>query len=207
MPLMKIQKTGKQSAWALWFISETETELAEEIADRMDEQIIHPSKRLEWLAGRILLKTLVEQFGMDYHGIAKDEFGKPFLKQHPHLISLSHSYPYVAAQIDLVHEVGIDIEQPKEKLLNIAHRILSPHELDDAGTDIVKHCVYWCAKEAMYKTYGKRGLHFADQLHVAPFSLHRLGDLQGTIHVDDQHREVALTYSIQPDYVLVRTKN
>ena len=206
MPLLKIQKTDKQSGWALWFITEQEPQLIIASGEKVDDSIVSNIKRLEWLAGRALIKALVEQCGLEFHGIDKDEFGKPFLKEYSHPISLSHSYPYVAAQIDTKIEVGIDLEQPKSKLLNIAHRVLSPTELEDAGTDVIKHCIYWCAKEAMYKAYGRRGLHFADQLLVAPFELMRGGDLAGKIIVNGSNRELELTYSVQPDYVLVHTK-
>jgi len=206
MPLIKLQKTGNQSAWALWFISETEQEFNATLEEQPEPTIINTTKRLEWLAGRMLLQQLAEQFGLAYQGTIKDEFGKPFLKKLPHHISLSHSYPYVAAQIDLNHEIGIDLEQPKSKLLNIAHRVLSPSELIDAGSDITKHCVYWCAKETMYKAYGKKGLHFSDQLQVTPFTLHHAGELYGKINANDYSRDLIMTYLIQPDYVLVLTK-
>jgi phosphopantetheinyl transferase len=206
MPLLKIQKTDKQSGWALWFITEQESELTEASGEQVDSSIVSYTKRLEWLAGRALIKSLVEQCGLEFHGIDKDEYGKPFLKKYSHPISLSHSYPYVAAQIDPAIEVGIDLEQPKSKLLNVAHRVLSVTELEDAGNDITKHCIYWCAKEAMYKSYGKRGLHFADHLLVAPFELMRGGDLKGKIIANGNSRELKLVYSVQPDYVLVYTK-
>lgn len=206
MPLIKIHRTSNQGAWALWYITETEQELISLLQEMPESTIIHSIKRREWLAGRILLQQLTEQFGGKYQGIVKDEFGKPFLKNLPHQISLSHSFPYVAAQIDLKHEIGIDLEQPKTKLLNIAHRILAPDELKDAGTNMVKHCVYWCAKEAMYKVYGKKGLFFLDQLHIEPFTLENTGDIYGKIKVDEITRHLIMTYFIQPDYVLVLTK-
>lgn len=206
MPLLKIQKTDKQSGWALWFITEQESELTEASGEQVDSTIVSYTKRLEWLAGRALLKSLVEQCGLEFHGIVKDEFGKPFLRGYTHPISLSHSYPYVAAQIDSKIEVGIDLEQPKSKLLNIANRVLSATEFQDAGNDVIKHCIYWCAKEAMYKSYGKRGLHFADHLLISPFELKRSGDLEGRIIANGAQRELELAYSVQPDYVLVHTK-
>jgi phosphopantetheinyl transferase len=206
MPLIKIQPISNQSAWALWFISEKERELISSFNEIPESSIVHPIKRLEWLAGRMLLQQLTAQFGLQYFGTTKNEYGKPFLKNYEHHISLSHSFPYVAAQIDLHHEIGIDLEQPKAKLLTIAHRILAPTELKDAGTDVVKHCVYWCAKEAMYKVYGKKGLFFLDQLEIKPFILKNSGDLYGTIHTNESHRNLEMTYLIQPDYVLVHTK-
>lgn len=206
MPLIKIQNMGKQSAWAIWFISEEEQEFTSLMEERPDSTIMNFTKRLEWLAGRALLRQLSEHVGIDYVGTTKDEFGKPFLIKHPHHISLTHSFPYVAAQIDLQDEIGIDLEQPKSKLLTIAHRILSPTELMDAGHDVIKHCVYWCAKETMYKAYGKKGLHFSNQLQVKPFVLLNAGDIYGRINANEISRDLTMTYLIQPDYVLVHTK-
>ncbi len=205
MPLIKIQNTGKQGAWALWFISEKEDELISPL-EKPESTLLHATKRLEWLAGRKLIQQLIEHLGFEYQGIIKDEFGKPFLKNLPHHISLSHSFPYVAVQIDLNNEIGIDLEQPKPKLLTIAHRILAPSELTDAGSDVVKHCVYWCAKETMYKVYGKKGLFFLDQLRIEPFTLKNAGDIVGEINAPENPRQLTMTYLIQPDYVLVHTK-
>ncbi len=104
--------------------------------------------------------SLSNHLGFRYFVVKKDAFGKPFLEKYPHHLSLSHSFPYVAAQLNYDQPVGIDLEQPKAKILKIAPRIFSPIELADAGTDVIKHTVYWCAKEAMYKIHGKGNLHF-----------------------------------------------
>ncbi len=205
MPILKVQKTNKHSRWGLWYISETENELKKIVDADIDSSIIHTQKKLEWLAGRALLKELVFQSGFEYKGTTKDEFGKPHLLEHALFISLSHSYPYVAAQIDSNQPVGIDLEQPKPKLLNIAHRVLSPEELAHAGMDITKHCVYWCAKEAMYKLYGKRGLHFSSDLLVDNFTLANSGNLKGTIIAQGNIQHTELSYIVQPDYILVYT--
>jgi len=206
MPLFKIEHTAKESAWGIWHIAEREEELVFHAAEQCPEELISPSKRLEWLAGRVLIRTLLERVNVSSAGVMKDEFGKPFLKALPHQISLTHSYPYVAAQIDLRHSVGIDLEQPKQKLLAIGPRVLSATELTDAGNNIVKHCVYWCAKEALYKIYGKRGLHFANQLNIEPFLLKESGELKGFITVNGQKQNVNLIYQVHPDFVLVLTK-
>jgi 4'-phosphopantetheinyl transferase len=206
MPLQKIENTGRESGLAIWLIEESEQELAFASFEQCPEEIVSPQKRLEWLAGRVLIRKLVEQNGLVYAGIHKDEFGKPFLRELPHHISLSHSFPHVAAQLDVKSTVGIDLEQPKEKLLAIAPRILSPVELKDAAANITKHCVYWCAKEAMYKVYGKKGLHFAHQLNIEPFELNSAGFLKGTIIVNDQKQNVDLVYQIETNFVLVYAK-
>lgn len=206
MPLVRAEMTGDGSAWGLWQITETEEELSYEAFESVPDDIIAPSKRKEYLAGRALVKTLAEKVGVQYSGIRKDEQGKPYLKDQSHEISLSHSSPYVAAQIHEREAVGIDIEQPKEKLLRVAPRVLSSSEEDDAGNDVVKHCVYWCAKEAMYKLYGKRGLHFNSQLNLDPFELKRSGELQGYIRANGIPTLVNLGYVVKDDYVLVYTR-
>ena len=206
MPQVKIQKQGKESGWALWYITESEVELTDVSGEYCPDEILNHQKRLEWLAGRALMKTFVEFNGLSYRGIHKDNYGKPYLNDLPHQISLSHSFPYVAAQLDVTHSVGVDVEQPKEKLLKIAHRIMNAEELADAGTNIIKHCIYWCAKETLYKIYGKRGLTFSEHLNLKPFHLENSGTLQGLISGMDSKIQINLAYSVQQDYVLVYTK-
>lgn len=206
MPLQELHplKSGKI---ALWNITEDETVLSNELKlESCPTNIISPQKRLEWIAGRILIQHLANSVQIPFLGILKDEFGKPFLRESNYHISLSHSYPYVAAQIHPEHSVGIDIEQPKEKLLKIAPRILDTTELQDAGTDIVKHCIYWCAKEALYKVYGKRGLLFTHHLHLNPFSRKDFGDLKGWIEANGTQEFVDLHYIVTKNFVLVHTK-
>ena len=206
MPLTQIQKTGRESAWALWLINESEEELSFAALESAPEEIISPQKRLEYLAGRALIKELATQFDLEYAGLRKDEFGKPYLKNWPHEISLSHSYPYVAAQIHAQKAVGIDVEQPKDKLLRIASRVLSAEEEQDASTNVTKHCVYWCAKEALYKIYGKRGLHFNHQLNIQPFELRSNGTLKGKI-THEIIQSIDLGYVVGKDFVLVFTQH
>jgi 4'-phosphopantetheinyl transferase len=205
MPVVKMNKVGKESSWALWLISETESELTFHVQETCPEEIVSSLKRLEWLSGRALVKSLLEKQGLEYQGLRKDEFGKPFLKENDHQISISHSYPYVAVQIHSSKSVGIDLEQPKEKLLRIAHRVLSPEELKDAGKNVTKHCVYWCAKETMYKIYGRRGLHFETQLNLVPFQLQKNGLLKGKVNAPDLQTDVELAYVIESEYVMVYT--
>src|SRR5690606_17907428 len=98
-----------------------------------------------------------------------------------HHISLSHSYPYVTVIIDTEKSVGIDLEHFKSKLLRIAPRMFSPLELKDAGNSVEKNCVYWSAKEALMKVYGKKDLVFSENLLVESFKLESTGVLTGHI--------------------------
>jgi len=207
MPLEKIETSGTRH-WALWKISESEDDLAQRVAmgEKISGAIINPNKRLEWLAGRVVVKELMQHVGLTFQGITKNEFGKPFLAGYAHHLSLSHSYPYVAAIIDAHEPVGIDLEQPKEKLLKIAARVLDPSELQNAGSDVIKHCVYWCAKETLVKIHGKKDLIFAENMKIKPFSLANEGTITGSIIVSNSETTIPLYYRVTENFVVVFNK-
>jgi phosphopantetheinyl transferase len=204
MPLENIHK-GADRTWALWKIEENEETLqglisADEVAP---ESIANPFKRLEYLAGRLLLKQLLAEWNIDYKGIVKDQHGKPFLRDLDIHISMSHSYPYVAAVADRHNVVGIDLEQPKDKLLRIGPRVLNARELQDASHDITKHCIYWCAKEALIKIYGKKDLVLSKNLAISPFLIQKKGFLTGSIIVNGIQNTIPLYYEVYDNFVVV----
>lgn len=204
MPLEKLEATTEY-AWGLWHVRETEELLMDEIREfeTIPANIRHEQKRLEFCVGRVLSKTLLEKLGGSFAGIVKDEFGKPFFKNSTYQLSLSHSYPYVGALIHKSKSAGIDVEQIKGKLLKIAPRIMHPRELQDAGTDETKHCVYWCAKEALVKIYGKKDLTFAENLVISPFELKNKGNITGRIIVNHTETAIPLYYEVHPGFTVV----
>ncbi len=206
MPLEKlVVELGR--TWALWRIEEEEETLAETVPfEKISDTITSPQKRLEWIAGRVLVKEVMEAMDLNFQGIVKDEFGKPFPEGYDYQLSLSHSFPFVAVLLDKYESVGIDLEQPKEKLLRIAPRIHSEDELKDAGTDIIKHCIYWCAKETLIKIYGKKDLIFSENMKILPFQRQMQGDIIGKIIVKDVERVIPLYYQVTPEFVLVFNK-
>jgi 4'-phosphopantetheinyl transferase len=206
MPIVE-QEVTPNRAWGLWKMEESEDWLHHEVEQNtsIPSTITHPNKRLEYFAARVLVKQLVGQMGLIFHGISKNDFGKPSLINHPFNISLSHSYPYVTALIDRVKPVGIDLEQPKEKLLSVAPRMFQQDELLDAGESITKHCVYWCAKETLLKVYGKKDLTFAKDLIITPFPLQKSGLLIGRIIDSNHETRLTLYYAVRKDFVIVYT--
>lgn len=204
MPLENLHKNSN-SAWALWKIEEDERTLHEQVAafEKIPTNLSNAFKRLEFLAGRVLIKHILNAWDLDYRGLAKDEFGKPFLQDHSIHVSLSHSYPYVAAVIHFDKTVGIDLEQPKEKLLKIGPRVLDTIELEDAGADVVKHCIYWCAKESLIKIYGKKDLILSKNLKIQPFLREKEGKLIGRIIVDNYDTAIPLQYFVFENFVVV----
>lgn len=208
MPLEKIE-ANDGNPWALWKIEERESDLKEAIDsfEQVPHTLRNDVKRLEWLAGRRLVKLLMENMGLRFKGIVKDTYGKPFPADSSFQLSLSHSYPYVAAYLHANRSVGIDLEQPKSKLLTIAPRVLDEPELIDAGQNIMKHCIYWCAKEVLVKVYGKKDLVFAENLKIGPFTLVSSGEIIGRIVVASKETIVPLYYEVHPDFAVVLNKS
>jgi phosphopantetheinyl transferase len=204
MPLEKIV-IGKDRAWALWRIVEDEATLTDRVAqvESMPDNLTHSSKRREWLAGRVVLQELFAALSLTFMGITKNDFGKPFPLGYDHHVSLSHSFPFVAALVDKNGPAGIDLEQPKVKLFRVAHRIFHRDELKDAGNDLIKHCVYWCAKETLIKIYGKKDLTLAEHLLIDPFQLAEAGDIRGRIIAGGTESVIPLHYEVYPGFVLV----
>lgn len=205
MPLEKLEKRSDQTVWGLWHIRETEAEVMQPICDfeSIPQNITHEQKRLEFCVGRLLAKTLLEKLDIKFEGIVKDQFGKPFFKNNSYQLSLSHSYPYVGALIHKTQSAGIDVEQFKPKLLKIAPRIMHPEELLDAGTNEIKHTVYWCAKETLIKVYGKKDLTFAENLLISPFELQKQGSINGRIIVNNTETAIPLYYEVHNSFAVV----
>lgn len=207
MPIVKIENISDNSSVILWEVTETFeelTNLGKEQGIQPPETDIHNEiKKMEWTVGRLALKALIESIGLEYEGIIKDEHGKPHLKEIAGEISLTHSFPWIGAIYNAEKTVGIDWEQPKLKMLRIAHKFLSDKELEHAQEDINKICVYWCAKEALYKLYGKKSIIFKEQLPIEPFNLSDDFEVIGSIVVDNNiHRHKLIVKKIKGNYLV-----
>jgi 4'-phosphopantetheinyl transferase len=205
MPLENLHSNADH-AWALWRITEDEEWFTSQVNpfETIPENLTNQFKRLEFLAGRVLLKELLRKWKLPFEGLTKDEAGKPFFKNLDVHLSLSHSYPYVAAIVDRKKIVGIDLEQLKEKLLRIAPRVLSSTELEDAAHDLTKHCIYWCAKETLIKIYGRKHLTLSKNLAIDPFVLQKNeGLITGKIIADDMVATIPLKYLVYDNFIVV----
>lgn len=199
---------ASDSIWGFWKIAEDEPTLAAKVpAEKLPNGVVNPSKRLEFLAGRALVSELLQHWNLPYERLTKDPYGKPYLGGSSIHLSLSHSYPYVAAILHRSKNVGIDLEQPKQKLLRIAPRVLHADELRNAGDNVIKHCIYWCAKEALIKIYGKKDLIFSENLLVAPFELQSRGYLIGRIIANNVETAIPLEYIVYDNFVVAVSRN
>jgi 4'-phosphopantetheinyl transferase len=165
----------------------------------------HPIKQLEWLASRTCVKYTVELLEHNYQGIEKDEHNNPYLSEIQGFVSLSHTSNYAVAIVSLEEEVGIDIEKISDKLSRVAHKFLSESERLHAGNDLLKMCIYWCAKESLYKWYGKKNLSFKENIYIELFE-EKPAMVKGEIFIDGVLKtEHQLEVFYVEDYVVTAT--
>ncbi|MTI33364.1 4'-phosphopantetheinyl transferase family protein [Xanthovirga aplysinae] len=199
MTVAKLEKLNGNSSWCLWEINESETDLFNALP-AYDQKVFqklnisHSGRRLEWLAARNSIKQLAESLGIAYKGVIKDEHGKPLLKDQSLHVGITHSFPFAAGVIHRTKAVGIDIEKVQEKLLRLGSRFLKDSELQDADFILEKLCVYWTAKETLYKIHGKKRLAFKENLHIEPFHLAKKGTLKGIIEQNENKNHHQILY-------------
>jgi 4'-phosphopantetheinyl transferase len=160
-------------------------------------------KLLEWYCSRYLLHIMSNR---EIRGAClKDEFGKPYLKNSDYHISMSHSHEFTAV-IASRNRVGIDIQYKVEKIYRIAGRVLSDKEMEDLqkiySLDALH--VYWGAKEAMYKIYGRKEIEFKKELIVDAFTVEDNRVITtGRIIKESIKIECCIKAQILREYVLV----
>jgi 4'-phosphopantetheinyl transferase EntD len=75
-------------------------------------------------------------------------------------VSITHCRSYAAVAVDSSAAVGLDIEEPRKQLANVAPRVLSPSELAIYGARYSGLLQAWTLKEALYKAALTPGLDF-----------------------------------------------
>src|SRR5690606_34983122 len=160
---------------SLWRIEESTEELLSHLqlngSERAYLRRIDKGKRTaHWLGTRVLLRKMLQTDG--YIVCPSDENGKPYLSNFPQKISLTHSFDYAGVMLSDNGEVGIDLERMSDKITRIADRFLKPGELEfvPEANHVPQLYACWCAKEAVYKLQGKKGVSFRDHMQIEPFS-------------------------------------
>lgn len=162
MPLYREWSSDPYSLAAIWEIKEPESFFMEKTGITSD--IRNEKKRLEHLAGRFLLKHLEKDFPLLH--IKSDEHDKPRVAHNQFYFSISHSFPYVAAVISPQVECGIDIQVWHPHIERLQHKFLSKREQLFFHNEPELITAAWCAKEAVYKWQGRRGIEFIEHLPI-----------------------------------------
>ena len=134
---------------------------AEDVASAMRFQ--NEKRRREHLAWRrIVRRELGSKVHIDYNDV-----GAPIVDTADRWISVAHGGERVAVVI-ADSPVGVDIESISRDFDRVAPRYMTEEELT-LSEDSRWACFVWCAKEAMYKLYGRRGVELRGELRVDSF--------------------------------------
>lgn len=207
MPLLLHEKIPPAGELGLWEITEADDFYLEKLqlvaSEKEYIQTLKGRRKSEWLAGRYLLHYMS---GRATRGACvKDKFGKPHLENSSYQISLSHSHG-VAAVIAAPNSVGIDIQKIVGKIERIAHKYMRPEEFSSLTEETrLEHLhVYWGAKEALYKAYGRRELDFRAHIHISPFAYDlKNGFCSGQVIKEDFQAYYQIWYERRDDFILV----
>lgn len=159
---------------------------------------------LEWLSVRLLLYRLLNR----NCEISYQANGKPRLDGLDTHISISHSKDKIALIINFQKPTGIDIQKISKKLHAIKHKFLHPEELSQQPSlSVEKLCVYWSAKEAIYKVYGHPEIFLRD-IVLKDFRYDQQGsELFARLAIEGKAESFKLRYETVEDYILAYVLN
>jgi 4'-phosphopantetheinyl transferase len=132
------------------------------------------------------------------------QYRKPFLSSHDTHISITHSHDMLLIISNKKENTGVDVELIRDKVKNIQHKFLCREELDFAQNETEKLVILWAAKEAMYKTYGEKGIDFAKDMRVQSFKSNE-ANFYGELNAENSKKKYLLHKEKRGNYILVYT--
>lgn len=207
MPIWK-QWSSEGALWGIWKITESPEELRAMLVSDLPyqtemEALKSPSRKLEYLAVRVLLKVLVAGEEL---AIAHLPSGQPYLPGDFRRISISHTRGYAAVGIHSSALPGIDIEQVAERVLKVTSRFIRPDEFlerEDLSPErqLEGALLYWSGKETLFKLLETDEVDFLAHLQILPF----LPQVSSTMHAREyrtgMNRSFDLSYLVTSDFV------
>lgn len=192
--------------WGVWKTDETPEELlamlphGRKYRDAM-QCFKSEYRRLEWLAVRVLLYTLLgEEKEIVYY-----PSGKPYLADSSASLSISHTKGYVALVLGAWgKDVGIDIEQYTEKVRKVAHKYMREDEEATVfhGTETWSLLLHWSAKETVFKCLNAAGVDFRNHIRILPFTVNEEGAFSAEEYRTPEKRRFTIRYYLFTDFVL-----
>ena len=192
MPVFK-QYTESSYKWGIWKTSESLEEL---LALLPHKEFTAVSRKLEWLAVRVLLYTMLgEEKEIHYYSN-----GGPYLADGSFSISISHTKGYVAVLLgEPGKRVGIDIECYSERVRKVAHKFMREDEKKSLfkGTETWSLLLHWSAK-----CMNASDVDFREHLHVIPFTPDEQGVFSAAEYRTAEKQIFQIYYYLFSDFVL-----
>ena len=162
--------------------------------------------------GFMAVRLLLQHLGYSDFDLYYDEFGKPHISQKSKVksqksgevhISISHSNGFSGIVIS-DKNVGLDIEQLKEKTLRIAARFMDVAHLENLSDSekIKKATVIWGIKEVVFKIKNEIGISFPDHISEYDFAFE---DKKTTaqLHFNNRIEYFETVFDSVEDYIYV----
>ncbi len=177
MPLLRfnrLEAIGRERSVRIyiWRTDESEEELCAMLPPEYGyrevacERYSSPARRVEWLAGRVLLHCVA---GIS-SPVAYTAEGRPTLPNYPLHISFSHSGPFVALALG-TEPLGIDLEIWGARALRLAPKYLDTNEQSLLCTlELAPEAaavLLWSAKESVYKRAGNSGTSLLQHIRLS----------------------------------------
>lgn len=152
MPLVYQQNINATTKIGVWNITENEEFFLKKVP--LKREIHHWHKRLQHLAGRLLLKEMHPGFPLSLIKIADTK--KPYLENEPYHFSISHCGNFAAVVVSTTHRVGVDVELLSPKIERLQQKFMNEEELPV----LYRQCpmpvmqsltLYWSVKESVFK--------------------------------------------------------
>lgn len=197
MPLLLTQKIDAHTWLGIWQLQEPEADLYAALPPHADISAlagkVHARRRQEWLASRVLVYRLLQNFTAEPLVLARTEEGMPYFPGNPLYVSITHSPHLAAVLLSDKYKVGIDIELITPKALRVADKFLTEVEKRHTDSDEKMTCLYWSAKETLYKLYSRKRLVLKENLLICPAPEPNV--LLGRVHTENFSK----LYQIQHD--------
>ena len=116
----------------------------------------------------------------------------------------NRQYPDNFTAIDVVHDIGLDIEILKEKTLKIAPRFMDVSHLENLNEEekIKKATVVWGIKESIFKVKNEVGISFTDHIFETPFSFEDK-KTTATLKFNNKEEKFKIQFDSIEDYIFV----
>ena len=199
--------TKEGATIGIWKMEETVEELLSFFSGKQAEYSMeisrfqYPKRKQEFLSVRLLLKELTGVENDIYYNLN----GSPSLVGNKLKISISHTNGYAAVILHPSANVGLDIEQKRDKIIRLKHKFLSQNELEniDKENELEHLLLHWSAKETMFKMMGEEDVDFISHLHISPFVPSKSGTIHSVETRSQKQQQFSLDYKVHDDYVLV----
>lgn len=197
MPLFYQQNINDSTKMAIWKIDEDEDYFLDKV--QLHQQITHPQKRRQHLAGRYLLPYLFPDFPNEEIKVADTR--KPFLPNEQYHFSISHCGNIAAAIASSGYRVGIDVEFITPKVERIKHKFLHAEEMRFVNAQpqhmqLQLLSILWSAKEAMFKWFGNGEVDFSEMMRTQPFLVEPEGVIEAAFLKGDFQQRLTLQFKL-----------